>query len=112
VLLSDDGEGWPSDAPSVISGLVIGDAISAFGQALHMVQFDAPLELQVSGASPSLGWWLKVNVGAWVMPRHVGRTLGDGEPVSVHAWLVGKGSDWGDPPSSLPDLWAHCVVEG
>jgi len=112
VLLSDEGEGWRSDAPSVVPGQVIGEAVSASGQTIRRVQFDAPIGLQASPRSLFSRWKRAAQVGAWVMPRVHGQEFSARAPISVHVWFVAEETGWGEAPSEQPALKARCTVLG
>ena len=108
LLLSDEGEGWPSDAPSALAGDVIGTSPDKSDELLFMLRFDEPLERQLRSASS--GWSVTTYVGAWVKRHLDGLPVSGQAPVPVYVWLVSQGSGWGDAPDGLPDLWARCEV--
>jgi len=110
VLLSDEGEGWRTDAPRDLPGRVVGQAAIVPGDTYLKVQFDSPLELQGRYGPLAAGWRVTVYVGAWVKPHLMAQAIGPSEPISVYMWLVDQQAGWGDPPETLPDLWARCAV--
>jgi hypothetical protein len=105
VALSDQGEGWPQDAPTIVTG-----EVEAANGVYAQVRFDEPLDLQRECGEPATAWRLASYAGAWIAPRLAGDSISPTRSVPVHLWLVESDGGWGDPPVEAPDFWAECTV--
>jgi hypothetical protein len=113
VNLSHEGEGWFTGSGDL--GGIIESVIPSNSPAWHVVRFDAPLELQESGAATPSGFILRRYSHCVIRSRGQGTDINADAPVSVHVRLVPPGSE---PPRRSADVvdmpirvWARCVVQ-